>query len=343
MSNEIKCIIWDLDHTIWDGVLLEDEEVTLKPGIVGIIKQLDNRGILHSIASKNNFNHAMRKLEEFGLSEFFLYPEINWNPKSESISKIQKSLNIGIDSLLFIDDQAFERDEVKFAYPDITCMDVLEYDSLLNNSRLKHKYVTEDAQRRRLMYVQDQQRREEEEKFIGTPEAFLASLNMTLIISQAQEEDLTRAIELTERTNQLNTTGYTYSYDELNWFRTSDQHILFVCELVDYYGSYGKIGLALVEIKESCYHLNLLLMSCRVMSRGVGTILLSYIMQMAKSNNKILLADFKKTDKNKMMYVTYKFANFKEVSTGADGITVLSNDLSSIQKFPPYVKVETKS
>lgn len=342
MNKEIKCIIWDLDNTLWNGVLLENDDVSLKSGIIDIIRQLDNRGILHSIASKNNFNHAIRKLNEFEISKYFLFPEINWNAKSISISNIQKNLNIGMDSILFIDDQVFERDEVKYAHPDITCIDALEYKSLLDNSRLQHKYITEDAQRRRLMYIEEIQRKEDEEQFNGAPEAFLASLDMTFVISEAQEEDLMRAIELTERTHQLNTTGYTYSYDELNNYRTSENYKLLVCELFDRYGSYGKIGLALLEIKESCFHLKLLLMSCRVMSRGVGTILLSHIMLMAKSYNKILLADFKKTDRNKMMYVTYKFANFKEVSMNDEGITVLSNNLSIIQNYPPYVKIKIK-
>lgn len=319
---------------------MENDEISLKPGIVDLIKQLDQRGILHSIASKNNLDYAMEKLNEYGIAEYFLYPEIHWNAKSVSIANIQKNLNIGIDSIMFIDDQEFERDEVKYAHPDITCIDALEYESLLDNSRLQHKYITKDAQRRRLMYVEDMQRKEEEERYKGVPDAFLAFLDMKFAISRAQEEDLMRAIELTERTHQLNTTGYTYGYDELNEYRTSENHVLLVCELVDRYGSYGKIGLALLEIKQSCFHLKLLLMSCRVMARGVGTIILSYIMQLAKSHNKILLADFKKTDRNKMMYVTYKFANFKEVTTNEDGITVLSNDLSVIQNYPPYVQVE---
>ncbi|BCJ96186.1 hypothetical protein acsn021_37550 [Anaerocolumna cellulosilytica] len=342
MNKEIKCIIWDLDNTLWDGILLENNNVSLKPGIIEIIKQLDKRGILQSIASRNNYDDAMRKLFEFSLAEYFLFPEINWNAKSVSISNIQKNINIGIDSMVFIDDQLFEREEVKYVHPEITCIDALEYDSLLNNARLQHKYITKDAQRRRLMYVEDIQRQKEEESFNGTSEAFLASLDMTFVISEAQEEDLMRAIELTERTHQLNATGYTYSYDELNNYRSSDNHRLLVCELIDRYGSYGKIGLALLEINEFSIHLKLLLMSCRVMSRGVGTILLSYIMKMAKYSNKILLADFKKTDRNKMMYVTYKFANFKEVSTNEEGITVLSNDLSIIQNYPSYVRVENK-
>ncbi len=92
LNKEIKCIIWDLDNTLWDGVLLENDDISLKPGIVEIIRELDTRGILHSIASKNSFDYAIRKLEEFGISEYFLFPEINWDLKSISISNIQKKL-----------------------------------------------------------------------------------------------------------------------------------------------------------------------------------------------------------------------------------------------------------
>lgn len=341
MNSEIKCIVWDLDNTIWDGVLLENSSVTLKAGITEIIKELDSRGILHSIASKNSFNHAIEKLNEFKITEYFLFPEVNWNAKSISISNIQKKLNIGKDSLMFIDDDVYERDEVKFVHPEVTCIDASEYSSLLQNAQLLCKYTTEDAQRRRLMYIEDMKRKEYEESFNGSSERFLASLDMKFIISEAREEDLIRVMELTERTHQLNTTGYTYGYEELKHFSTSNNHKLLVCELIDRYGSYGKIGLAMVEVKEEHYHLRLLLMSCRVMSRGVGTILLSYIMQMAKEEGKTLLADFKKTDRNKMMYVTYMFANFKEISTSNNGITMLENDLSQIQKIPPFIKVET--
>src|SRR5579863_9689303 len=84
----IKCVVWDLDNTLWDGVLLEDEQVSLRPGVLEVIKTLDSRGILHSIASKNDRAAAMNKLAEFGLSEYFLYPQINWNSKAASVREI---------------------------------------------------------------------------------------------------------------------------------------------------------------------------------------------------------------------------------------------------------------
>ncbi|MBD3306789.1 HAD-IIIC family phosphatase [candidate division KSB3 bacterium] len=339
MGKEIKCVVWDLDNTIWDGTLLESDDVRLKPGIKDILATLDSRGILHSIASKNHYDDAVGTLKRFGLDAYFLYPEIHWNAKSLSIGNIQKHLNIGMDTILFIDDQEFERAEVQSVHQDITCLDAQEYTALLPHPRLNPKFITEDSQRRRLMYLQDMQRKEAEDAYQGPQEHFLASLAMRFIISEAQEDDLQRAEELTVRTNQLNSTGKTYDYEELNRFRQSDRHRLFICELIDTFGSYGKIGLALTELTDAGWHLKLLLMSCRVMSRGVGTVFLSFLMQEAKKHGNILLADFRKTERNRMMYVTYKFANFTEKTSDRAGNIVFENDLTRIQPFPPYIEV----
>jgi FkbH-like protein len=339
-NKEIKCVIWDLDHTVWDGILLESDDVKLKPGLVEVLKTLDSRGILHSIASRNEYDFALEKLKELRVDEYFLYPEINWNAKSVSVGNIQRNLNIGMDAIMFIDDQPFEREEVKDAHPDITCIDATEYLQLPGLKRLNPRFITNDSQRRRLMYMDDIKRKVEEEEYQGPPEAFLSNLNMKFVIHDAKEEDLQRAEELTVRTNQLNATGLTYDYDELNAFRVSDQYKLLVCELTDKYGSYGKIGLALIEVKEDCWHLRLMLMSCRVMNRGVGSVLMSHIMQECKKDGKIMLADFKHTKRNRMMYVSYKFANFKEVSKDDEGNILFENDLSMIQPFPHYIDVK---
>jgi len=339
-SKEIKCVVWDLDNTLWEGTLLEDEEVRLKPEIEVLLDELDGRGILHSIASKNDRDLAMGKLREFNLEQYFLYPEIHWNPKSTSIARIQKNLNIGIDTILFIDDQPFERDEVQSVHAEVTCVDADAYLGLLDEPRLNPRYITQDSRRRRLLYLENMARERDEEEFEGPQEKFLAELDMCFTISLAAAEDLQRAEELTVRTNQLNATGVTYAYEELDRFRRSPDHMLLVCELIDRYGSYGKIGLALIETKRDYWHLKLLLMSCRVMSRGVGTVLLSHIMQEAKGDGVKLLADFRKTDRNKMMHIAYRFANFKEVRSDEDGNTILENDLSRIQPFPPYLQVD---
>ncbi|MEH1990483.1 HAD-IIIC family phosphatase [Nostoc sp.] len=335
----IKCVVWDLDNTLWHGVLLEDEKVALRENIVNIIQTLDDRGILQSIASKNESAIAIAKLEEFGLKEYFLYPQINWNSKASSIKEIASLLNIGIDAIAFIDDQLFELEEVKFSCPEILCINADEIGYIVDMPVMNPRFITEDSKLRRLTYLNDIERNSFEKEFIGTQEEFLATLNMTFVISSAQEDDLQRAEELTIRTNQLNTTGYTYSYDDLNQFRQSDKHKILISSLEDKYGNYGKIGLALVECEEVVWTIKLLLMSCRVMSRGVGTIMLNHIMKLAKSNNVRLRAEFISNNRNRMMYISYKFSGFQEVDKNGD-LLILENDLSRIQPIPEYVNVK---
>lgn len=337
--KSVKCVVWDLDNTVWQGVLLEDSQVTLAPDVVRIIKTLDSRGILQSISSKNDYNTAMAKLEEFGIAQYFIYPQIDWNSKSEAVKAIAKSINIGLDSLAFIDDQPFEREEVAFSIPDVMCIDAAEMKTLLDRPEFNPRFITADSRLRRQMYQNDIERNKAEKVFSGPQEEFLATLGLKFTLGPAGEDDLQRAEELTMRTHQLNTTGYTYSYDELDQFRQSKRHKLLISGLTDKYGTYGKIGLALVECGEEYWLLKLLLMSCRVMSRGVGTAMVNYILKLAKQAGVPLRAEFISTDRNRMMYVTYKLGNFRVISQTGD-LTIFENDCSRIQEFPPYLEVE---
>jgi len=338
-ERKIKCVVWDLDNTLWDGVLLESDDVSLRDGVTDIIRTLDSRGVLQSVASKNDHHTAMAKLEEFGLAGYFLYPKINWNPKSGSVKTIVESINIGTDTIAFVDDQPYEREEVAFSLPEVLCIDAADIGKMADMPEMNPRFITDDSQKRRQMYLSDIERNKIEEDFEGPKENFLASLGMTLTIAPAQEDDLKRAEELTMRTHQLNTTGDTYSYDDLNRLRQSDRHQLLIAELDDKYGTYGKIGLTMVECDEEEWRIKLLLMSCRVMSRGVGTVMISHIRNLAREKNVRLTADFVPTDRNRMMYMTYKFAHFRENGSRGDRI-VMENDLTRIQKFPDYLDID---
>jgi FkbH-like protein len=337
--GSVKCLVWDLDHTVWDGILLEDAEVRLKPEIPGVLAELDGRGILHSIASRNDHDLAMAKLEELGLADYFLYPKINWGTKSASIAAIAQDLNLAIDALAFVDDQPFEREEVAFTHPKVLCFDAALAPELPARPELTPRFITEDSRMRRRMYQADIDRNRAEEAFAGAADEFLATLGMVFTIAPCRAEDLKRAEELTVRTHQLNTTGYTYSYEELDALSRSPEHLLLVCSLTDKYGSYGKIGLTLVERGPEVWTIKLLLMSCRVMSKGVGTILLNHVLGLAKEAGARLQAEFVSNDRNRAMLVTYKFAGFKEVGRLAEGgeVALFENDLSRIQPPPAYV------
>lgn len=336
MSQKIKAVVWDLDNTVWDGILSEDQNVVLKEQVRLVMQELDRRGILQSVCSKNDFEPAMKKLEEFGLDYLFIYPQISWNPKSDGIKQIQTSINIGMDTIAFIDDQIFEREEVAFQHPEVLCLGAADIERILEMDAFHPTHLTADAKNRRQLYQNDIKRNQLKEEFKGTETEFLESLEMRFTVSHVGEDDLARAEELTVRTHQLNATGVTYSYEELERFSKDDNYIVLIAQLEDKYGDYGKIGLALIEKQKTAWTLKLLLMSCRVMSRGVGTVLLNYISGLAIKNGVDLYAEFIPTDRNKIMYITYKFAGYH--SDGKNGeIERLKLDQTKAGKIPDYL------
>jgi FkbH-like protein len=339
-NKTIKCVVWDLDHTLWNGVLAE-ESVTLKAEAPQVVETLDGRGILQSVASHNDHEPAMAQLESFGLADYFLVPQINWGPKSASVQAIAERLNVGLDTFAFVDDQPYEREEVGFAHPEVLRLDgATALMNLLDLPRMTPSVVTEDSRRRRLMYGEDFARRAEEESFEGPAEAFLATLDMRLGIAPAAEQDLRRAEELTERTHQLNSTGTTYSYDELDRLRRSPEYLLLVADLEDRFGPYGRIGLALVERRPECWLLKLLIVSCRVMTRGVGAVLLQDLMRRARDAGVRLQAEFRDTGRNRVMNVTYRFAGFRPVEETGD-VVILEHDLRRIPPLPDYLTLRS--
>lgn len=340
MRKKIKCVVWDLDNTIWDGILIEDKKIELKDGVLDVIKALDKRGILQSVCSKNYESDAIEQLKRLGIYEYFIYPQISWNSKADAIERIAKSINIGIDTLMFIDDQKFERDEVNFAHSEVLCIeppdDIM---TILDMDELNPRFVTEDSCIRRKLYQTDIIRNEAEKNHIGSKVEFLKTLGMKVSIKEADVSDLQRVEELTVRTHQMNSTGYTYSYEELCDLITSEKYMVLIVQLDDKYGTYGKIGVILLRKHNDYWNLYLLLMSCRVMSRGIGSVMLNYIINLARKNNVKLKARFVETDRNRIMYMTYKFAGFKEILRSEENI-ILEADMSNERVIPDYYEIE---
>ncbi len=338
-TKTAKCVVWDLDDTLWNGTLTAGDDTILRPGVLDVLHTLDRRGILLSIASKNNHVDAIGRLTELGIADLFVEPQISWQPKSASIAALQKALNIGMDTIMFIDDQEFERDEVVFNHPEVETIDASDYQSLPDMDRLNPAIVSDEAHRRRAMYLENKQREESEESFQGPQEDFLATLGMKLAISHATKADLLRLEELTLRTNQLNSTGIHFSADDLEALIEDPGHDLWVCELVDRYGSYGKVGMALVRTEPDAWTIRLLLMSCRTVSKGIGTVLLTFLIRSAAENNVRLFADLRRTGRNRQMVLTYQLANFHVTATN-DDINTYENDLSILPEYPDYLELQ---
>ena len=336
---QVKCVVWDLDGTIWEGTLSEGGAGCLRQGVLETIHELDRRGIIQSIASKNDAPNAMKKLEEFGIADYFLCPQISWGPKSAAIQTILTTLNLKSEAVAFVDDNAFERDEVGFAHPKVRTYDAEEAAGLTERPEFTVRFITQDSANRRKMYQADISRQAAEQSFAGTAEEFLATLDMRMDISRVTEQDLRRVEELTIRTHQLNSTGYTYSYEELLAMSQSPDYIFCICGLHDRYGDSGKVGLLLLERQEEALRLKLLIVSCRVMTRGIGSALLAYATQLAHACGKKLQAEFFETEYNRIMYITYKLAGFDEVEENGQNI-LLEYDQEEPIPFPAYLTVD---
>lgn len=335
----VKCLVWDLDHTLWDGSLLEDGVVDLRPGVRAVLEALDERGVLQSIASRTDHTAARRRLAELGVDHYFLHPQISSGAKAAGVAAIAAALDVALDAIAFIDDQPFERDEVRFSHPEVLCLDAADVHDLLERPELKPPFVTDEARQRRRLYQSEIDRRAAEVSFDGSGDEFLATLGIVLRIGPARQDDLLRAEELTRRTHQLNATGRAYSHEELQALRCSPGHRLLVAELEDRYGTYGKIGLGLIELAEDRWTISLFLLSCRTASRGVGSVFLGLVAAQAQSAGVRLLAELVENERNRAMYVTYRFNGFREIARQGSHV-LLENDLRHVAPPPPHMKIE---
>jgi methoxymalonate biosynthesis protein len=308
----VKCLVWDLDNTLWQGTLAEGDQVTLAESTRELIATLDARGILQSVASRNDHDHAWARLAELGVAEYFILPRIGWGPKSESVRAIADELNFDHRTMALVDDQATERAEVAFRLPAVRCYPAEDLPCLAAMPEFSPQTVTVDARRRREMYQAGFRRKAAQAAFTGLDEDFLRSLNLVMNIARAGEEELCRAEELTLRTSQMNATGIHYSRGALRELLGDPRHEVLVTTLEDRFGPHGTVGLALLERHSQVWHLKLLATSCRVVSLGAGAAILNWLVDQAAQANVHMLADFRRTRRNRMMEIAYRFTGFTE-------------------------------
>lgn len=317
-ASMVKCLVWDLDNTLWQGTLLEGDQVEVFDAVRAVILKLDARGILHSVASKNDHEIAWDRMKQLGIAEYFVLPEIGWRPKSESVRKIADRLNFAYNTMAFIDDQHVERAEVSFHLPEVRCYPTTQVSILPGLPEFSPFVTTVDSCHRRQMYQASFRRAAERADFTGPDEEFLRSLKLVMRIARATETDLSRVEELTVRTSQMNATGVHYSSPALRDLLADPGHEVLVVTLVDHFGPYGAVGILLLEkypVLEKghgVWHLKLLATSCRVISLGAGSTILNWLIGEASVARVHLVADFRATDRNRIMEVAYRFAGFNE-------------------------------
>ena len=314
-AAQVKCVVWDLDQTVWNGIFIETDDPTtlaLRDGVLNTMKALDERGILQSVASKNEYDAVYPLLEQKGLADYFLYPQIHWGPKSESLKQIAKNLNIGIDSLALIDDSPFERNQVSSELPQVRVYDALEVPDLLHYPECD-VLVTADSRRRRSMYRAEEQRNRIMQNSTGDVTEFLRRCHLKMnLFSLETEEQKTRCYELVVRTNQLNMSGKKYTPDEFEAVLGRDGHTSFGVACRDDFGDYGIVGFGQYRIDGKALVFTEFALSCRVAGKYVESALFTALLTREGCTRGVF--DVIKTKKNGLLRRTLEDIGFTTVS-----------------------------
>jgi len=315
-----KCIILDLDNTLWGGIIGDDGLENIHIGTLGIgkaftrlqkwLKELKNRGIILAVCSKNN--------EDIAKSAFEQHPEMvlklediavfmaNWNSKADNINQIQKILNIGFDSMVFIDDNPAEREIVRTHIPKILVpelpLDPADYLPFLISQNIFEtvSYSNNDSERTR--QYQEESKRVAFSQSITNMDDYLLSLNMRAVISNFQSFDIERIAQLSQRSNQFNLRTKRYSIQDIENIMNNENYLTFSVHLHDKFGSYGLISMVIVKIEENTAFIDTWIMSCRVLKRTVEHLLMNLIVsKLIERKIDIIKGEYLPTDKNMLV------------------------------------------
>ena len=323
-AAKVKCLVWDLDNTLWNGTLIETEDpasLKLNPQVTETIKEMDRRGIIQSVASKNDFEPAMDILRKLGIADYFLYPQISWEPKSISMEQIAKNLNIGLDTLALIDDSAFERRQVYSECPQVRTYDATEISGLTERAEFDVP-VTVESRRRRGMYRAEEQRNTLMQADHTDILEFLRQCNLKLhIFSPATEEEKQRCYELILRTNQLNMSGRKFAPEEFDEMLARSGHTNFAFSCEDDFGAYGIVGFGQYRVDHGVMIFTEFAMSCRVAGKFVESALFSDLLKREGCSQGVF--QVYKTKKNALLRRTLDNIGFAETDCDKDQVTYL--------------------
>jgi len=312
-AAKVKCVAWDLDNTLWKGILAEDGQSNLVPrtDALDLLKKLDEKGIIQTVVSKNNYADAWAAIERLGLREYFLYPAINWQQKSANLKGVAEKLNINLDTFALIDDSPFERAEVKAALPQVRVYSDDEVGQLLAYQEFDVP-VTEASRKRRASYQTELTRQREMETFGGDYEAFLRSCEMKLrLFVPRQEKHILRCFELIQRANQLNLSGKRYADAEFRQLLARPGVLCLAMDCRDRFGDYGIVGFASVDEMQQKPVVKDFVLSCRVAQKRVEHTFLQWLaVREAARGKQVLCAELVRTDRNQPLLKVFDDLRF---------------------------------
>ncbi len=333
----IKCVVWDLDNTLWEGILIEDSNVRLRREVIEIIRRLDLKGILMSVVSKNDHDIAMAKLNELGISEFFLCPQISWLPKSQGIKAIAKSLNIGLDTFAFVDDNPFELAEVAAALPMVAGIPVDQMGSAVADPRFSGS-DSPDARNRRQYYREAFQREEVQAAYGDDYFGFLAQSKISLTIKRYEDADFDRVSELVQRTNQLNFSGKKYGRQEVARLVADQRLDKYVLACSDKFGSYGTVGFSIVHESPEEIVVQDFMLSCRVQGKYIEKAFFGHLVARAVHADIVRFrVNYVPTNRNTPAKQVLEQLGFRKMDS-FDGLVL--DDLDKIRRCE-FIRVET--
>jgi len=354
-----KVLVVDLDNTLWGGVIGEDGMAGIKVGseypgaayqaLHRALLDLSRKGILLAVCSKNNLDDAMEALEKHpGMlvrPKHFAAMRINWTDKAQNLREIAEELNVGIDALAFLDDNPFEREQVRAALPEVTVIDLpknpLEYASAVRNcAAFERLALSAEDQQRTEMYAAQKERAGAEQSF-QSKEDFFRFLEQEAELEPVSDLTLARVAQLTQKTNQFNLTTRRYAEAQIaEMAKQPDWHI-FSIKVRDRFGDHGLVGVAIThDVGEHC-EVDTFLLSCRVIGRTVETALLAHLAESAaQRGRKRLEGWFLSTKKNTPARDFYQQHGFERRETNGAG-SLWTLDLKSFTlRCPDWIKLK---
>jgi len=353
-----KCLVLDCDNTLWGGIVGEDGVGGVQigddyPGSVfkavqRQVRALKESGIFITLNSKNNEDEALavfdRRSEMALKKDDVIISKVNWQPKSENLKEIATELNIGLDALVFVDDNPFEIEEVKTNAPGVTCFlvpeELAEYPAMMKEQcKLFDRLVITEDDHKRVARMQNEKGRKDAAKKL-TPEEFLAELDLQVFVYPPNIEDLARVTQLINKTNQFNVLTRRYTFEEVAAYVQNEDNLLFCMSVADKFGEYGLVGVVMVSRRGKDWRIENLLMSCRVLGRGVETTLLAHISdELLAMGGAQLCGGYARTPKNQLVADLFERHGFERIQDekSRDGVEGWTAPLPLKCAVPSYV------
>ena len=344
-SKKVKCLIVDLDDTMWKGIIrnvgVENLEIRIDKERFhwNVLAILHARGILIGVISKNDpyIESDIRAFinEHLAGTEFVCFI-LNWKDKWENLKQVQQQLNIGLDSIAFVDDSPFEREQMKAMLPEVRVYDQNIFEQLLYMPEFQPEFVTNESKKRAEFYIQENQRRQAQDT--TSRDEFLEQCDFKISIEKMQPYQVDRVCELIQRTNQLNTSIKRYTKEQIIAFGREPDCDIFTVTVSDKFGDYGLVGVCMGFHRQDVYEIDTLLFSCRIMSRGVEDYTLTTVLNYAKEKNFTnVVLRFEKGPKNEQMRTILSNNNFVEFEDNGGsvvyGLNLRQQQIKSLPKW----------